>query len=359
MSNPNTLNFNPGGFEDRYDSRDYQLSEIAGAPAPFDWNAGFDIEAKLRVALKNPTFKIPVKDQNGSFSCGGQAWAYLAEVLEALNTGSFEERSAKFIYAQTYVPGGGSSGRDNGDVYVNQGVARESVLTSYDHALPPGEPFMEHGQDITDVVRMDAKADLSSAYAQTGTNIEDVATAIKNNNGVVLGVVGQNNGTWTSEFPKPPTIRGWAHWVYAGKARRINGVKHIGFINSWGLAIGNKGWQWLSEEYFNTVVGYSGAIFSGWAHVFNTAPPAPSLHHNFMSNLHFGQSGGDIIALQIALQIDGEFPKTVPTTGFYGQITASAILEFRAKYNISSSTDPLGKSVGPLTRLQLNKLFNV
>ncbi len=358
MSDPNSPNFNPGGYVDRVDSRDFQLDEIVAGAAPFDWSVGHDVIEDLRVALVDPTFTLPVKDQNGSYSCGGQAWAYLAEVLEALNTGTFEERSAKFIYAQTYVPGGGSRGRDNGDIYIKQGVARESVLSSYEDGQPPKEPFMERGQDITDLVRLDAHADLSSAYAQTGTDIDAVATAIRNFSGVVLGIGAMNNGTWGTAFPKPPTKIEWRHWVFACRAKMINGVKHIGFINSWGTAVGEQGWQWLSEPYFNTVVNGEKAVFSGWTHVFNFTPPPIVFHHVFATNIKFGDANEEVKNLQTALQLDGEFPPTVPTTGLYGDITRRAVLAFRVKYHIDSSSDPLGRSVGPLTRLKLNQLYN-
>lgn len=358
MSNPNTVGFDPGGYVDRFDSRDYLLGEVGGASIPFDWTKGYDVMDSLRTALNNPNFTLPVKDQSDSYSCGGQAWAYLAEVLEALNTNSFEERSAKFIYAQTYVPGGGSRGRDNAEIYVKQGVARESILPSYDNGHPPHEPFMERGQDITTEVRLDAHIDLSSAYAQTGVEIDEIASAISNNSGVILGIGGQNNGTWASAFPKPPTSVDWRHWVYACRAKLINGVKYIGFINSWGTTVGDSGWQWLSEDYVKTVTNGEFAVFSGWTHVFNTNPPPLQLRHNFAVNLAFGQINNEIKLAQTALQLEKIFPTSIAPTGYYGDITRQAVLAFRVKYSISSTSDPLGRSIGPLTRAKLNQLYN-
>ncbi len=270
MSNPNKTDFNPGGEVDRVDNRDFQLTEIAGAiVVPFDWNKGVDIETELRTRLNIPTFKLPVKDQGDSFSCGGQSWASYAGVLEAFATGTFEERSAKFLYSQTYVPGGGSRGRDNADIFVTQGAARELVLTSYQSSMPPTEVFMEQSGDITDNVRIDAKLSKALAYAQTGTDINAVATAIRDNMGVVIGIDGENNGTWLSPFPKPPTTVQWRHWLYAGKAQVFGGKKYIGCLNSWGLDVGdrnNPGWQWLGEDYF------ASHVWSGWTHIFAPLP---------------------------------------------------------------------------------------
>lgn len=348
MTDPTIPHFNPGGVKDRVDTRDFKWAEIGFGSAPFDWDEGYDIEAKLGINL-------PVKDQFGSFSCGGQAWGQYAGVLEASATGTLEERSAKFFYAQTYQFGGGSTGRDNADIFINQGSCRELVLPSY---LPGGsttEAFITRGQDITDLARTDAHTAQGFSYAQTGTSIDAIAQAIRDNRGAVLGLDGQNNGTWASAFPKPPTQTEWRHWVFAGKPKKINGVKHIGFLNSWGDQIGEGGWQWIPEQYFTL-----GHVWSGWTHILAPILP-PSFHHNFVSDLKFEQTGGDIIALQKALQLDGSFPATVPTTGFYGDITRRAVLAFQLKYMIAPLAELhalQGKTVGPKTRAKLNTLFN-
>lgn len=356
MTNPLEPNFNPGGIIDRMDNRDFQYKEIAGAVIPFDWNKGYDIEQKLSTELSTPNFRLKVKDQNGSFSCGGQAWAYYAEVLEAITTKSYEPRSAKYLYSQTCVPNGGSRGRDNADIFVNQGICKESILSSYENGQPPKEPFMQRSGDVSDIARIDAKLTRATAYAQAGLSIESVAIALRDNYGVVLGVDGQNNGTWSSAFPKPPTTTEWRHWVYAGKAKMINGIKYIGILNSWGSTVGDKGWQWLSEDYF------MGHVFSSWTHVFAPLIIPPMFTHNFQTNINFGDTNtSEIKFLQTALRFDGEFPITVDSTGVYGDITRRAVLAFQVKYKIiSSPTDSdNGRIVGPKTRTKLNSLFNV
>ncbi len=105
---PDAAGFSPGAIASPDDERDYQWSEIGANAALFDWDTGYDVEQELG-------YKLAPKDQGASSSCGGQAWSMYAAVLEALATSSFEERSAKYIYAQTCVAGGGSAGRSNAD----------------------------------------------------------------------------------------------------------------------------------------------------------------------------------------------------------------------------------------------------
>lgn len=342
------INFNPGGVRDSVDTRDKIFhTQVGMAFSPFDWTTGYDIENEMQL-------KMPVKNQGQSGSCGGQAWSYYGGVLEFMNTSkTFEERSAKFIYAQTFVPGGGSFGRDNCNIAIKQGWAREVILTSYENGQPPSEYFMEASGDITDTTRQDAKNAKALSYYNVIPDIDTIAQSIRLGDGCILGVSGENNGTWLSAYPQPPigTTR-WGHWLYAGKAKLINGKKYIGVLNSWGAEVGEQGWQWLGEEYFTT-----GNVWNGWVLIYN----AFIFHHTFNTDLVFGQEGDEIKALQQALQIDGEFPADQKITGFYGVITQQAVKAFQKKWNVASLVELLvvdGKRVGAKTRSILNQLYS-
>jgi hypothetical protein len=112
--------FGHGGIKNKIDSRDYQFSDIASATPPFDWNTSYDIETIIG--------KMPVKNQYQSYSCGGQAWASYSYALDQTDR---TEKSAKFIYAQTNIPPGGSDGRTNSNLCVKEGVSQEMLCPSY------------------------------------------------------------------------------------------------------------------------------------------------------------------------------------------------------------------------------------
>ncbi len=169
-----------------------------------------------------------------------------------------------------------------------------------------------------------------------------------------MGVGGQNNGSWLSPFPLPPTKISWRHFLYGGKAKLIDGKKHIGFANSWGKSIGDNGWQWISEDYFNV----PNAIFSIWTLMFDSL-----IKHTFYIPMQNGQMNLEIVYLQKCLQSLGIFPKDQDTTGYYGVITQAAVFEFQKRYVIKDAWSWLrvwtnmGRNVGPLTLPALNKIF--
>jgi hypothetical protein len=338
-----------GARKDKRDKRDFRYSEIAGSVKPFDWKTGYDVE-------KETGIKLVVKDQGQSSSCGGQAWSYYGTVLNFVHDKTFVDKSARFIYSQTFYPnGGGSTGRDNSDLVVKQGWGRESLITSYEDGKPPTEAFMRRQDDITDAMRMDAALDKAFSYASVDTTIDQIATAIRDNYGCVIGVTGQNNGTWLSKFPAKPTKGEWNHWVYAVGAVSIGGKKYIKIINSWGSDAGDDGYQCIGEDYFK-----GGWVFSGWTLMFNVL-----YKHTFYTSMSFGDIGPDVMYLQRCLQTLGLLPKEQDCTGFYGVITKNAVFDFQRKYVITNPVTwarvwySMGRDVGPLTIPALNKIFGI
>ncbi len=314
-----------GGIKDKPDSRDYQYSEIAMGAMPFDWNEGFDIENKIGI--------IPVKNQYQSSSCGGQAWASYSYALDQTNR---EEKSAKFIYAHTHVGSGGSDGRTNCNLCVEKGVSSELLCKSYLGDGTTTESFMINKSDITVEAFADATTNEEKSYLAVNTDIDTVAQAMRDNNGVVIGITGKNNGTWLSKFPLPPDKLDnncWNHWVYCGKAKIINGKKYIGFLNSWGKEVGENGWQWISEDYFNK----TGAIWSCWTMIYND-----KVSYKFTKTLRYGSRGFDVKMLQTKLGVISD--------GIFGRKTQAAVILFQTTHLLV----PDG-IVGPKTNAKLNQ----
>jgi len=331
--------------EDIPDPRDYQWGKDIGMTTiPFDWEKGYDVEEEVSQKI-GKSFKLKVKNQNGSSSCGGQAWAYYGEVLDTLSDKEQEEKSAKFIYSHTYVGTGGSGGRENCNFVIEKGWGNEIDCPSYENGLPPGEGFMIDRDSIPPIAFTNALKDRGLAYANVlNREIENIATAVRDNHGCIFGVTGTNNGTWRSKFPLAPTTynNSWNHWMYVGKVKVINGKKYFGTINSWGSEVGEGGWQCLSEDYIRTfILGYP-VIWSIWTMVIKADVVIPP-PFQFTQTLRLGSRNGDVKMLQMKLG-------GLVTDGIFGLKTLKAV----KVYQTSKGLVPDG-IVGPLTRAKLNE----
>lgn len=288
-----------------------KMPTLARSSIPFDWSKIFS------------TRELVTKNQDGSGSCGGQAVSYKGEADDGI------PKSARFPYAQVFVniPGGGSGELDLIKIVVTEGLTDESLFTSYDNGNPPSEDFMRKNNDITPIVLLNARG-RQGVPVYVYLDFESIAQAIRDNNGIIIGIYGANNGTWLSVNPQAPEhIYGcWAHWLFVGKAGMYNGKKAICVKNSWGN-VGDNGWQWLTEDYLPY-------IFSAWTFVKGNG-------YKFNSNMYFGKSGEDIFALQARLGIK--------PTGWFGPMTLANVISYQKANGI-----PATGFVGPLTRGKLN-----
>lgn len=235
------MKYGTGALESKYDPRDYWYKP--GDRGGFDWSKGYDLETALG-------FKFVVKDQNGSGSCGGQAWSYYGEALSVVATGVYTPSSARWIYSHTHVPSGGSNGRVNCDFCIKQGWVDEKYASSYNKGKPPREAFMRIVPELTNEALSDNEEQKALSYMQIPTDIDMFAQALQDNAGMVLVLNGQDNGTWRSAFPLPPTEKEWGHFLFVCGALLIDGKKHLKVINSWGTDTGDNGYQYLSEDWF-------------------------------------------------------------------------------------------------------------
>lgn len=314
-----------GGIVSPVDERDFKYcGPIGGAGEPFDWVSGYDVEDHVG--------KMPVKDQQVTSACGGFAWSSLSYVLD---TSAREEKSEKFIYAQTAVPGGGSNGRVNSALCTNKGVCTKALC-------PLPEPLTEANitkNDITPEAFKNALTNRERVYfVENHPSIETMAQMIRDSGGAVLLLWGQNNGTWLSKKPQTPNNptaqNTWAHFVFAGKAKEEKGKKYIGILNSWGKEVGDSGWQWLDEDYFK-----SKCIWEAWA-----MTELGRIDFVFTKTLRLGFVGLDAKMLQYKLGM--------PDVDFvFGLKTLSAVKKFQSEHGLK----PDG-IVGPATNAALNSL---
>lgn len=226
----NEQQFGKGAKRQRLDLRDHKWKHIAKSSKPFDWST-----------VTDTPFEIAIKDQSISDSCGGQAGAYLQQILK-----KSLPLSAKSIYSMIWYLGGGTIMRDVFKRLISYGVNLESTVPSY----PATEQNLEDKTWTQNPNEASIYKGLS--YAFTGTDIDSVAQAIRDTGGCILEVQGQNNGSWLSAAPIAPSSKTglWGHFVCGVEPCIYKGERAIKFVNSWGENVGLGGFQYLTESYF-------------------------------------------------------------------------------------------------------------
>ena len=232
--------FKKGAFHE-VDERDYVFG--AEFVKPFDWSVPYSF-----------TVPISASNQNGSLSCVGQSTMNMAKIAYYSQNHPVVDFSARFIYSQIHLPGGGAYVRDGVSTLVKQGICSNVIM--------PSDPQTEsHMRDKTGLAQAQVEAktfDIYTgdiAYAQVTNNIDDVASAIRDHSSVIIGATGHNLG-WANADVIPPKIGDgqstWGHAVEGIQPVIRAGKKAIRFINSWETTWGDHGTGYLNEDYFTS-----------------------------------------------------------------------------------------------------------
>lgn len=195
-------------------------------------------------------------------------------------------------------------------------------------------------------------------------DIEAIASIIQQTGkGVMVWFYFQIN-EWT-ERPKiinaalnlsaPSTAR---HSVTAVDFTLVDGKKCLIIEDSWGTAYGMAGQRIIDEDFFKARNWYAGYLVNFKFE--DQTQPSPKPQYTFIKTLEFGQTNNDIKALQDILKYERLFPSNTASTGYYGAITAKAILLWQKKYAVApvDELDSLaGRRVGEKTIAKLNELY--
>lgn len=90
-------------------------------------------------------------------------------------------------------------------------------------------------------------------------------------------------------------------------------------------------------------------------------PTPANWRYTFSRKINRYEKSEDVKALQIALKIDGCFPRGQTETGYYGAITQDAVKKYYSKYKIDNSIILAyinGRWVGPKMLAHLNSKFS-
>ncbi len=230
--------FGKGAKPDPIDPRDFKAQARFGAVI-VDWTKRTGLVQKIKTW----------RNQNGSSSCVGQACSYKHDILRSFPDDPF---SARAIYAQHHLSGGGMYIRDGILHIVKKGQARRSEVPE---PQPQTESLMTDLTGITPEEELDDRE--ADGYVLPQNDIEYTAWAVLNFGAVVLGVNGSNPGWSNPMFPHPPIGEPeWGHALCAVDIEVIDGKKYIVCLSSW---TDTPAVHHLGEDYF-----LSGNVFNPW-----------------------------------------------------------------------------------------------
>lgn len=347
----NEDNFGKGALdrpEDYNGPRAWRHEEVAGAVSGPQW-----IEKDPFTGFVT----YPKRDQSVQSSCVSYVLSKQLAVDELSENGIYRELSPRSIYAYTAVPGGGSSSIVATKMAVKLGMTLEHLLIT--DGLSEEEATKDKGY-VTDAKQI-AFVYRPGSYVEAATDFDTIAGIIETHRKqgikkvVAATIIGVNNGTWHSMYPKPPKPGDpgvWFHRIAFTDFGLIGGKPHLAFDNSWGSAIGNKGQQFIGLDYAPAIYG---AIYTlNQSDKFSDGAPAPKVKYHWNNDLTFGSRGADVTALQEALQALGMFPvsSVLKPTGNYLGLTQKCVEIFQQAFMI-----PVTGKIGPEDRARLNEIF--
>ena len=343
------MQFQNGALADNRPERDkikdFFFNEIVSSAAPVEW-----VEKK-----ESEWRKFPDQDQNGSGSCVMQTIRKLAGVLLYLKEKTYVSFSGAFYQLRSNKPNGGMIGVEAFDIWKENGLPLEQLV--------PSEKMTDAQMDAIHIEQYEK--DLAKVFAIDGHigiangDFETVASVIQTTGKAVMAWFYFTAEEWSQLIPeiKTPGLalnEALRHSVAVVDYFLVDGKKYLLIEDS--AHFGGFTRHLISEEFFrarNWFLRYP-MSFQFDCEIIDKPK------HKFTSILKFGETGEDIKALQDILKYEGLFPLNTDSTGYYGAITAKAVLDFQIKYNVA---DPLelnqlvGRQAGKKTIAKLNELY--
>jgi hypothetical protein len=240
--------------------------KLAGAGEPYNWTT------------QRKVVKVPIKNQQGSYSCGGQAGSYLLGDLHNIDG----ELSAKSIYAPIAYPQGGTTVPALISQLTTCGANTEALIPSKYIGGGCDEALMTDKSFITPTTQNLAKQTGSYTAKHLTIDMESLAQGVRDYGGVILEIRGNNNGSWLSPYPQSNSVGTyWQHFMCIFDAFiDPNGRKVFAAYQSWGESVGDKGVQYFGQDWLD-----SGNILDLFVLIPNTPIQRPAWYVRWMALL--------------------------------------------------------------------------
>ena len=309
-----------GAFDDRSKKdkkKDFQHSELFGMASPLEW--------------KEKTFKFysPQRHQDGSGACGGFSGALALGINEFFDNGKFEVLSPAYIYQQRTNDGMGMPVIDLCNALVKKGSPKDPLLSS------------DNLNEVEINSLQFTQAQIEEALKYKGLNylfinkdIDTIASVIAGGHApIFLLRCMDDEYTVDPKVLHPNKVIGQHqfninHYITGTDYGMRNGSKVIPVQESWKDA----GLRYFTQDFITNRVELIFYIIDLPTEV------NPSFSYTFTTPLFFGQNSPMVAKLQEMLASEALFPKDL-YTGYYGNITASAVKKWQIKHSVASMTE--------------------
>lgn len=326
--------------------KDVKFKEVVASANPVNWTE------------KNPSTyrKFPIFNQDGSGSCVAQTEAKELGIMRQLKDGNYVHFSATDIYQRrSNKPNGGMGAADVRQI-AKEGVTLEILVPSQNM----GDAQMDNASVAPYMHEVGKVFAITDSINLTAGNIEEIASVIQTTGKGVMVWFYFAIDEWTERpVVKYPTLTietGLRHSVTAVDFTLVNGKKCLIIEDSWGTSYGLAGQRIIDEDFLKARNWYASYLVN---FKFDQ-PPVVKPHYSFALPMEFGQTSADIKALQDILKYETLLPTNISSTGYYGALTAQAVLKFQKKYQVApdAELDPLqGRRCGQKTIAKLNQLY--
>jgi hypothetical protein len=345
----NKYKYTAGALEDKRteieQEKDYLFEEMVSSPDLVNWTE----------KTKDEWRSFPIFSQDGSGSCVAQTMRKMLGIMHWLKDGVFIDFSASHIYQRRINKTKGGMGSN--DVFK---IAQQGTTLNL---LAPSDDMTDDEMDIVKVQDYQEKIGevfKIGNYVTIPSDIETIASVIQKTGKGVMVWFYFKHSEWTDvPFIKYPTLQRSLsttsrHSVTAVDFTLYKGKRALIIEDSWGKKYGLGGRRIITEDFFDERNYYAAYPIN-----FKFEEGDETSTFKFTKTLEFGQRNSDIVELQDVLKGKGFFPTNIQSTGYYGSITAKAVLAFQLAFYVDDPmvlNDLAGRIVGPKTIATLNDI---
>lgn len=337
-------------------AKDYKAAEVVAGASPLSWKP---------LVLNDVKVLFP-KNQLQRSSCVAQTIATTKSRNQFREEGNLVDVSPTMPYnGRSNKPGLGMTAIDANLYSIKKGASLEAIC--------PSEGLSEGAMNEATITKLDLQIGQilrAGGFFGIDFDMDSIARIMESDRKRGMGVPVMLwfqfpiNGEWWLQIPQEGNGNGaqTAHSVCGIEYGMYEGEKAFAIQESAGVNTtfepNKKNIRIVKESYLKKHIifaAYERDLSNDWRD--GNAPEKPI--HWFSVPLNFSEAviiNPEVKILQNILKFEGVLAKDIESTGYYGALTAKAVLAFQVKHGIPTDNNG-GRRAGEKTLAKLNELY--